>query len=344
MDGYNAGFFKKAWPIIKQDVVAAVQEFFTTSIMHRPINCTGITLVLKTVQPVTVKEYRPIAYCTVLYKIISKVLATRLQQVISDVISDSQAGFIPGRKIADNIILARKLVQTYGRKHTSPRCMLKIDLQKAYDSIEWVYLQRVMEELGFPMKFMAWIMECVKTVNYSIVVNGEFTEPFDAAKGLRQGDPISPFLFAIAMEYLSRSLCALKLNKNFKFHPKCAKLNITHLCFADDLLLFARGDLESISTMNKCFQQFSCASGLKANLDKSCAYFSGVPQRDKDVIIQKLGHNTGELPFKYLGVPLSTRKLTLLLWQPLIEKIVKRIASWTAKKYLMQAESSWSRQ
>ncbi|XP_049403702.1 uncharacterized protein LOC125867303 [Solanum stenotomum] len=317
VDGYNAGFFKKAWPIIKQDVVVVVQEFFIISIMHRPINCTGITLVPKSAQPVTVKEYRPIACCTVLYKIISKVLATRLQQVISDVISDSQTGFIPGRKIADNIILAHELVQTYGRKQTSPRCILKIDLQKAYDSIEWVYLQQVMEELGFPMKFMAWIMECVKTINYSIVVNGEFTKPFDAVKGLRQGDPISPFLFSIAMEYLSRSLCALKLNKNFKFHPTVLN-RISHTCALLMIYFY--------------LQWFSCASGLKANLDKSCAYFGGVPQRDKDVIIQKLGYNTGELPFKYLGVSLSTMKLTLLQWQPLIEKIVKRIASWKTKK------------
>lgn len=127
-----------------------------------------------------------------MYKIISNVLATRLRQVISDVISDSQAGFIPGRKIADNIILAHELVQTFRRKHTSPRCMLKIDLQKTYDSIEWVYSQQVMEKLGLPMKFMPWIMECVNTVNYSIVVNGEFIEPFDAEKGFKQGDLICP--------------------------------------------------------------------------------------------------------------------------------------------------------
>ncbi|XP_069151992.1 secreted RxLR effector protein 78-like [Solanum lycopersicum] len=124
--------------------------------------------------------------------------------------------------------------------------MLKIDLQKAYDSVEWDYLEKVMCGLGFPEIFVKWIMKCVTTVNYSIVVNGQTSKSFDAAKGLRQGDPISPFLFAIAMEYLN------------------------------DLLLFARGDLDSVKAMQLCFSQFSQASGLQANLSKSSIYCGGV--------------------------------------------------------------------
>ncbi|XP_070022043.1 uncharacterized protein LOC142177522 [Nicotiana tabacum] len=102
--------------------------------------------------------------------------------------------------------------------------MIKIDLQKAYDAVEWIFLEQVLDEIGFPRQFTMWTLECVKTVNYSILVNGESTAQFDAAKGLRHGDPISPFLFALAMKYLSRKLNELKGNKEFKYQPKCSKL------------------------------------------------------------------------------------------------------------------------
>ncbi|XP_019241491.1 PREDICTED: uncharacterized protein LOC109221464 [Nicotiana attenuata] len=249
IDVYNAVFFKKAWSIISSQVKKAIKGFFLTTKMYKPVNCSTVTLVPKVSKPATVKEYRPIACCLVLYKMISKILAARLQKVMPSIICEAQASFVPGRKIADNVILAHELVKSYTRAHISPRCMIKIDLQKAYDSVEWIFLQQVMEEIGFPTGFIKWIMECIKTVSYSVLVNGEPTEPFEAAKGLRQGDPISLFLFAIVMEYLSRSLAELGKEAKFQYHPRCKKLGITHMSFADDLLLFARGDLTSIVAM-----------------------------------------------------------------------------------------------
>ncbi|XP_070003410.1 secreted RxLR effector protein 78-like [Nicotiana tabacum] len=115
--------------------------------------------------------------------------------------------------------------------------MIKIDLEKAYDTVEWCYLEQVLEELFIPRKFIDMIMECLKTVNYSILINGEPTEPFADVRSLKQGDSTSSFIFVIAMEYLSRQLNNLKDEKTFRYHPKCAKLWITHLSFADDLLL-----------------------------------------------------------------------------------------------------------
>ncbi|XP_060210764.1 uncharacterized mitochondrial protein AtMg01250-like [Lycium barbarum] len=128
----------------------------------------------------------------------------------------------------------------------------------------------------FPYQFVQWIMEYIYTVNYSIMINGEPSEPWDAARGLRQGDPISPYLCAISIEYLSPCLGELMDCKKFKFHPKCARNGVTHLCFADDLLLFTRGDLDSVSAIFDKFQSFSQASGLQANRGKSNMYFGGV--------------------------------------------------------------------
>ncbi|XP_019252766.1 PREDICTED: uncharacterized protein LOC109231563 [Nicotiana attenuata] len=164
------------------------------------------------------------------------------------------------------------------------------------------------------------------------MINGEFTKPFEAAKGLRRGDLISPFLFAIAMEYLSRLLQGLKHTKEYRFHPRCGKLDITHLSFAYDLLMFARGDSKSVSTLHACFMHFSATSRLLANPNKSAIYFGGVAQDIRQEILQNTGYSLGELPFKYLDIPLDTKKLTTLQWQPLIDKIVARISSWTARK------------
>ncbi|XP_070043632.1 uncharacterized protein [Nicotiana tomentosiformis] len=136
IDGFNAVFFKKAWDIINIQIIDAVKEFFSIGKLYKAINCTTVTLVPKVNKPTTVKEYRPIACCSILYKIISKILASRLQKVMPYIICEAQAGFIPGRKIANNAILAHELVKSYTRSQISPRCMIKIDLQKAYDSVE----------------------------------------------------------------------------------------------------------------------------------------------------------------------------------------------------------------
>ncbi|XP_060190863.1 uncharacterized protein LOC132620187 [Lycium barbarum] len=287
VDGYNACFYKKAWGAIKEDIIQAVQQFFQSGKLLKSFNCTTVTLIPKVTNQIIVKEYMPIACCTVVYKLTTKVLGARMQDVMASVISQAQSGFIPSRKIADNTFLAKELVK-----------------------------------------------ECVHAVNYSILVHGEPAPPFDAKKGLRQGDPKSPYLFAIAMEYLSRLLGGLRSNKGFKYHPKCSKLGVTYMCFADDLLLFARGDLSYIKALYQCFMVFSGTFGLQENMSKSCVYFGGVASVDRQNKLQQLGFSEGELPFKYLGIPLTTGKLSLVQWIPLIEKIVARITSWIVLKHI----------
>ncbi|XP_075076894.1 uncharacterized protein LOC142163500 [Nicotiana tabacum] len=142
---------------------------------------------------------------------------------------------------------------------------------------------------------------------------------------------MSPYLFVLAKEYLNRSLKTLTQNLNFNFHSKCAKLQVIHICFADDLLMCCRADEVSIKLMMRVFDHFSKVSGLQANLEKSSLYIAGVPMEFKDRILAELQLSAGSIPFKYLGVPLSSRKITIHRCMPLVEKIVERIRSWTSK-------------
>lgn len=208
-------------------------------------------------------------------------LTNRLKKAVNYLVSKSQSTFIEGRSILDNVIVAHELVKGYSRKGVSPRCIIKVDIRKAYDSVEWRFLKMILLEFGIPFRIVNLIMTCVTTVSYTLLINRGLTSRFQAKKGLRQGDPMSPYLFVLAMEYLNRSLKQLRHNPNFNFHPKCANRELIHICFADDLLMCCRADKISIQLMLQAFQHFSEVEGLQANLDKSSIYLAGVSQEFK---------------------------------------------------------------
>ncbi|XP_058772096.1 uncharacterized protein LOC131645922 [Vicia villosa] len=183
-----------------------------------------------------------------------------------------------------------------------------------------------MVEMNFPAQFINWIMIAVRTVSYRYMINGHMSRILQAKRGLRQGDPISPLLFVLTMEYLHRTLGELKTDKDYQFHPKCAKLGITNLYFADDLLLFSRGDEKSVQALMKRFDQFADSTGLKANPAKCKIYFGGI----SDQIQHQIAYGIGQLPFKYLGVPLASRKITINQCQPLINRMLEKIHHWSS--------------
>ncbi|XP_021835585.1 uncharacterized protein [Spinacia oleracea] len=142
---------------------------------------------------------------------------------------------------------------------------------------------------------------------------------------------MSPFLFAIGMEYLTRHLQQLQTQTAFNFHPKCKKLAITHLMFADDLLMFSRADIQSVRMLLSAFHQFSVASSLEANLDKSNIYLGGISSTENAAILSAIHIPEGSFPFRYLGVPLATKNLAYNQCKPLIEKVVARAKTWIAR-------------
>ncbi|XP_074291655.1 uncharacterized protein LOC141618445 [Silene latifolia] len=282
--------------------------------------------------PTSVKYFRPISCCNVLYKAISKILCNRLALVLPDIISKNQGAFVKGRSILENILICQDLVRLYHRGNASPRCMFKLDLQKAYDSIEWAFVDQMLGALMFPEKFRQMVMTCVTTSSFTLNLNGAQFGYFKGRRGLRQGDPISPLLFCMCMEYLSRVMEFATRKWYFRYHPLCKSLKLTHLLFADDLLMFSKGDVQSIMLILRVMATFSAASGLIVNASKSEVVFCGVTDSLKNDIIQISGYQEGKLPFKYLGIPIQPGRLNRVDCNVLIEKIVSKVRGIGARK------------
>ena len=151
-------------------------------------------------------DFRPISCCNVVYKVIAKILAGRLTHVLKEIVSPMQNAFLGGRFMSDNINLLQELLRQYSRKRSSPRCLLKVDFKKAFDSVQWGFIENLLCHLGFPSKFVMLVMQCMSTVSFSVVVNGDINGFFLGKSGVRQGDPLSPYIFICCMEYFSRML------------------------------------------------------------------------------------------------------------------------------------------
>ncbi|XP_074288534.1 uncharacterized protein LOC141613690 [Silene latifolia] len=179
-DGYSSQFFKENWEIVGGDIINVVQNVFRSGKVLKQCNNTILTLIPKVVVPESVLQFRPIACCNTVYKFVSKVLCARIGKVLPDIISQSQGAFIKGRDIVGNILICQDLIKLYKRKSCSPRAMMKIDLQKAYDSVEWAFVGDMIDALGFPLLICNIVKECISTTSYSISLNGEIFGFFKA--------------------------------------------------------------------------------------------------------------------------------------------------------------------
>ncbi|KAJ9535818.1 hypothetical protein OSB04_un001029 [Centaurea solstitialis] len=330
-DGYSSKFFKAAWHIVGMDVQVAIHNFFYTGRLTKELNHTLLCFIPKIPNASRVLDFRPISCCSVLYKVISKIIADRMKPFFAGIISPTQSAFIPGRRITDNILMAHELVAGYQRDVGRPRCAFKIDLRKAYDTVDWTFLLHMLEGFGFHPVLRRWIEEML-TTSFSIALNGESIGFFKGARGLRQGDPISPYLFTLIMEGFSMILRqCIDQATNFQYHQGCEDLHITHLCFADDLFVFTAANAESVEVLKTALDMFRVRSGLEPNLAKSEVFFSNVPLDDRQVILNLLPLATGSFPIRYLGVPLSSTCLRVGDFAPLVTKVKGRIRDWKSK-------------
>ncbi|GKV16257.1 hypothetical protein SLEP1_g26925 [Rubroshorea leprosula] len=181
-DGYTSEFYKAAWPVVGDLVTKAIQEFFSSGKILREMNSTIISLVPKVLNPVKMIEFRPIACCNILYKFITKILANKLKQTLPLFISKNQFAFVEGRQMVENVLLAQEVVKHYHKPQLSPRCALKKDLMKAFDSVSWDFIFQVLISLGFPAYFVNLLKICITTPMFSIVFNGNLCGYFSGKK------------------------------------------------------------------------------------------------------------------------------------------------------------------
>ncbi|GJR31859.1 RNA-directed DNA polymerase, eukaryota, reverse transcriptase zinc-binding domain protein [Tanacetum coccineum] len=236
-------------------------------------------------------------------------------------VDQNQCAFIPDKQISDNIHLSQELMTRYHTNRGVSKCAFKVDIQKTCDSLEWKFMENCLINFGFHKGMIKWIMECVFTTSYSISVNGDIHGFFKGNMGLRQGDLLSLYLFTLEMEFLNLLIKKhVSLSKDFKFHWLCKDLNITHICFADDLLLFFHGDSKTVSVLKKAIDEFGDISGLLPSIPKSMVFFGNVEDVAMARILKVMPLNVGTLPVKYLGVPLISRRVFSKDCQPLIDK------------------------
>ena len=244
--------------------------------MPAEVNNTNIVLIPKIQNPVKITDFPPISLCNIIYKVVSKCLVNRLRPVLNGIISPTQSAFIPGQMIMDNSLIAFECIH-HIKQEKDPRrsfCAYKLNLSKAYDRVDWDYLKQMMQKLGFAHRWVDWIMSCVTPVRYSIKFNGAISDSFAPSCGLRQGDPLSPYLFLLVADGLSilfnkgidsSDLSPLKITRRAP--------GISHLLFADDTLLFFKATGQQANTIKQIIKTYEQATGQLLNPAKSSILF-----------------------------------------------------------------------
>ncbi|GJR52786.1 RNA-directed DNA polymerase, eukaryota [Tanacetum coccineum] len=308
-DGFTFGFYRRYWDIMEKDVVNAVSYFFTEGMFSKCRNASFIALIPKMQDANVVKDFRLISLIGSLYKIIAKILANRLVMVLGDLVSEVQSAFIANRQILDGPFILNELIQ-WCKSKKKQTMIFKIDFEKAYDSVRWDYLDDVLEKFGFGSKWRGWIHNCLHSSKGSILVNGSPTDEFHFRRGLKQGDPLSPFLFILVMESLHLSFQNVVDEGLFKG------------------VSWSESNIITIVNALDCFHK---ASGLRMNLQKS--KLLGIVVEDEKVsrAAMKMGCCTLKTPFSYLGIKVGGMMTRITSWDEIVAKLHSRLSKWKLK-------------
>ncbi|XP_027150340.1 uncharacterized protein LOC113750578 [Coffea eugenioides] len=330
-DGFGAGFYQSCWDIIKADLLEAVQAFFQGMRLPRSFTSTSIILLPKIAGAMYWKDFRPISLCNTCSKIISKIVANRLGRVLPALISPWQTGFVSGRGITDNILLTQELVADLDRRLSHPNLMLKLDMEKAYDRVEWPFLLFMLRQFGFAEQVVDIFFRLVSNNWFSVLVNGEAAGFFKSSRGVRQGDPVSPGLFVLISEFLGRGLHHLLSNqpgRNFV----SAGTQVPYLAFADDMLVFTRCSEECLAAIKVFLEEYQDASGQRVNVTKSSFLLpSGASSGQEQLVRRILGFHRGVFPFTYLGAPIFKGRQRSVLFDGILAQMRALLGHWSTK-------------
>jgi len=301
-DGWTVEFFLSFFDSIGSEITDVVEESRLKGEIYRPLNSTFIALIPKKDVLETFEDFRPISLCNCIYKIIAKVIAIRIVPILSRNISMEQFGFLDGRKIHEAIGVAQEVIHSVKLKKRKG-AVLKIDLSKAYDRINWLYIRMLLTHLGFNYSFISWIMGCITNVSFAVLINGAASHFFNSQRGLRQGCPLSPLLFLLVAEGLSRLIHKARREEKVKGIEVAINLFITHLLFVDDILIFSNGSLNELKELKSIFDLFLKATGMQINSRKSQVCVADFGRRERTLMENLFPFHPQDMdyPFKYLG-------------------------------------------
>ncbi|WVZ61798.1 hypothetical protein U9M48_011614 [Paspalum notatum var. saurae] len=324
-DGFGPSFYQAAW-----DTIAAVLEHFCLAFQDQTVqlervNRSFIVLLPKTPGACAIGSFRPISLQNCCVKIIAKLLTTRLQKQIGRLVDVDQTGFIRGRSITENFVYALELVQLC-HKRKAPTVVLKLDFAKAFDSISWDGLFTILRARGFNDTWCAWMHCLLSSSTTAILVNGCPGPWIQCKRGLRQGDPLSPYLFLLVADVLQ----ALIQQDSGVLHPLVDHAPCPVLQYADDTLILLRGEVQGVSRLREILDSFAAATGLRINYSKSTLVPIHMDGLVVDQCVALMGCKLEGFPQTYLGLPLSVTKLRPSSFEPYIAKVDRRLAGWQA--------------
>ncbi|GKU88076.1 hypothetical protein SLEP1_g2381 [Rubroshorea leprosula] len=280
-DGVHPFFYQRFWQDIRSKLCSDIIGTFSSGAIPMGWNNCLISLIPKGKAPSSITQFRPIGLCNTSSKVISKILVNRLRPILDSLISPCQASFILGCRGSDNVIILQELVYSFSKKTGKVGDLIfKIDLEKAYDCLEWSFIWETLLFFQFPPKIIDLIMSAICTSSVSVLLNGDRTEPFSPSRGIRQGDPLSPYIFILCMEFLALTITKAS---SLGYWKGCKAGRggplLSHLFFADDLLFIGKATKNNCLFLKSILEFFSNRSGLKINPLKS--YYLGIPISSK---------------------------------------------------------------
>ena len=290
---------------MKVQVMGFFKEFHEQGRFVRSLNFTFLILIPKKVGTEDLRDFRLISLVGGLYKLLAKVLANRLKKVVSS----AQNAFVEGRQILDVALIANEAIDSLLKRNESG-VLCKLNIEKAYNHLNWNFLMLVMQRMGFGEKWTGWISWCISTAMFFVLINGTLSGFFNNSRGLRQGDPLSSYLFVIRIEALSRLIFrVVRREGGGKGEIKGRSgdgVLVTHLLFADDMLVFCEASQDQMTYLSWFLMWFEAISGLRINLDKNEILLVGRVE-NLEALALKFGCKVGRLLTTYLGLPLGVQ-------------------------------------
>ncbi|GLT41649.1 hypothetical protein SLA2020_156960 [Shorea laevis] len=341
-DGTPTLFYQRHWDAVAGTFLEFVNQALSSGVFDSSLTKAYVALISKEDSLDTIQKFRPISLLNVAYKVLSKLIVNRLRPLLQGIIDPWQSSFLAGKSTIDNIILTQEAVHSMKRlKGGRGDMVLKIDLHKAFDNINWDFLPQVLLDFNVPHQLVNLIMFSVTYVQLSVLWNGEPLPYFSPQRGLRQGDPLSPYLFILVMEKMAQMIQRRVAAKVWKpFTLSRGGISLSHLFYANDLMLFAHASRAQLDVIMDCLDQFSKSLGLVLNLQKSKLFLSpNVHSAMANALSAKcsipLTTNLGT----YLGIPITHGRHSHKNYRYILEKNAEEI-SWVAGD---QSEFSWKK-